>query len=69
MTLPGDQAFLAEQRLHLIGMERPRDGAKYAARFPTDRAMTDLDCWDAFERDNPHTFETMYRFWVQAPAA
>ena len=30
--------------------------------------MTDLDQWHAFEQDNTHTFEAMYRFWVQKPA-
>ena len=70
MTLPAIKAFLAEQNLHLIGMETDRATARqYATRFPHDAAMTDLDNWDAFERDNPQTFETMYRFWVQAPAA
>ena len=69
MTLPAIKRFLAEQGLHLIGVETDRGTARrYATRFPDDAAMTDLDCWDAFERDNPQTFETMYRFWVQAPA-
>jgi hypothetical protein len=27
--------------------------------------MTDLDRWHAFEQDNPDTFASMYRFWVQ----
>jgi hypothetical protein len=27
--------------------------------------MTDLACWDRFERDNPSTFSGMYQFWVQ----
>jgi len=30
--------------------------------------MTDLDCWHAFEQDNPRTFEGMYVFWVQKAA-
>jgi hypothetical protein len=37
-------------------------------RFPADAAMTDLDCWHAFEQDNPTTFQSMYVFWVQKPA-
>ena len=41
---------------------------QYAARFPADSAMTDLDCWHVFEQDNPRTFESMYLFWVQKPA-
>jgi Flp pilus assembly protein TadD/2-polyprenyl-3-methyl-5-hydroxy-6-metoxy-1,4-benzoquinol methylase len=66
MTLPEIKSFLRGQGLHVLGLEIDRATARqYAARFPADNAMTDLDCWHAFEQDNPHTFETMYRFWVQ----
>ena len=69
MTLPEIKAFLAEQNLQLLGLEVDRATARrYAARFPADTAMTDLDLWHAFEQDNPHTFATMYRFWVQKAA-
>jgi hypothetical protein len=27
--------------------------------------MMDLDCWHAFEVENPQTFSAMYRFWLQ----
>jgi len=27
--------------------------------------MSDLECWDAFERDHPDTFGGMYQFWCQ----
>jgi len=27
--------------------------------------MTDLECWDAFEREHPNTFGDMYQFWCQ----
>jgi SAM-dependent methyltransferase len=70
MTLPAIKRFLAKQNLRLVSMEVvPVRARQYAARFPNDPAMTDLDNWDAFERDNPATFESMYRFWLQAPAA
>lgn len=69
MTLPAIKRFLAEQNLRFISMEvSPVRARQYTTRFPNDPAMTDLDNWDAFERDNPATFDTMYRFWVQAPA-
>ena len=69
MTLPEIKGFLAEQGLQLVGLEVDRVTARqYAARFPADTAMTDLDCWHAFEQDNPRTFETMYRLWVQKAA-
>ena len=66
MTLPEIKAFLGEQNLQLIGLEVDRETAqRYAARFPADTAMIDLDLWHAFEQDNPQTFAAMYRFWVQ----
>lgn len=67
MTLPAIKQFLGEQNLRLVSMEVvPVRARQYATLFPNDPAMTDLNNWDAFERDNPHTFESMYRFWVQA---
>jgi hypothetical protein len=69
MTLPAIKRFLAEQNLRFVGMEVvPVRARQYATQFPNDRAMDNLDNWDAFERDNPQTFESMYRFWLQAPA-
>lgn len=68
MTWPEIKGFLAAEGLHLIGLEVDRAVARqYAMRFPEDVTLTDLDRWDAYERDNPHTFKSMYRFWVQKP--
>jgi Flp pilus assembly protein TadD/SAM-dependent methyltransferase len=70
MMLPEINGFLAEQGLQLLGLEVDRTTARhYATRFPADVSMTDLGQWDAFERDNPRTFETMYRLWLQKPPA
>jgi hypothetical protein len=70
MTLPAIKQFLAEQNLRFVSMEvAPVTARQYATHFPNDPAMTNLDNWDTFERDNPATFDTMYRFWVQAPAS
>lgn len=66
MTLPAIEQFLAEEKLQFIGFENDDPTAKaYAARFPADVAMTDLDLWHVFEQDNPDTFAAMYRFWVR----
>jgi SAM-dependent methyltransferase/Flp pilus assembly protein TadD len=66
MTIPEICAFLRAQDLQFLGFEVDRDTARrYAAHAPSDKAMTDLDRWHAFERDNPHTFANMYRFWMQ----
>jgi SAM-dependent methyltransferase len=61
--------FLAAERLHPVGIEVDRSIARqYAMRYPDDVTLTDLDHWDAYERDNPRTFISMYRLWVQKPA-
>jgi len=69
MTLPQIKGFLGAEGLQFLGLEVDRATARqYAARFPADTAMTDLDCWHAFEQDNPRTFEGMYVFWIQKAA-
>jgi 2-polyprenyl-3-methyl-5-hydroxy-6-metoxy-1,4-benzoquinol methylase len=68
MTLPQIAAFIAQDGLVFLGFLLPpkiRDG--YAARFPKDRAMTDLGNWHAFETERPQTFIGMYQFWIQKP--
>ncbi|HKS62749.1 MAG TPA: tetratricopeptide repeat protein, partial [Xanthobacteraceae bacterium] len=68
MTLPAIRDFLAASGLTFLGFEVDfRTAQLYAARFPADRAMTDLDQWHAFEQDRPYSFASMYRFWVQKP--
>jgi SAM-dependent methyltransferase len=67
-TIPAIKEFLAANDLAFIGFDGPMRG-EYAARFPDDRAMTDLDCWHQFEIERPSAFRTMYQFWVQKSAA
>jgi hypothetical protein len=58
--------FLAATGLTFVGfLLDPAIQQQYQARFPRDPAMVDLDCWSAFECDNPDTFAGMYQFWVQ----
>jgi 2-polyprenyl-3-methyl-5-hydroxy-6-metoxy-1,4-benzoquinol methylase len=65
-TLPQIKAFLAENRLELLGFEIDADVLqRYRAQFPDDPACTNLDHWHAFEQQNPHTFARMYQFMVQ----
>ncbi len=40
----------------------------YAARFPQDKTLTDLDTWSSFEAENPESFRTMYQFWCRRRA-
>lgn len=68
LALPEIHRFLGETGLRFLGFELGRDVlARYAARFPEDRTLTDLLSWDAFEREHPRTFLGMYQFWVQKP--
>jgi len=66
LNLPEIAAFLADTGLAFLGFDADAGLlGKYAARFPQDRAKTDLGCWDRFEAENPETFAAMYQFWVQ----
>jgi tetratricopeptide (TPR) repeat protein/SAM-dependent methyltransferase len=70
MTLPPIKAFLAENDLEFLGFVLDsRIKRLYAARFPNDRAMTDLDKWHLFETENPKTFLGLYQLWVQKHAS
>lgn len=60
------KAILTQLSLNLIGfMLEPEVKAAYAAQFPDDPAMTNMDHWHAFETARPQTFARMYQFWVQ----
>jgi hypothetical protein len=66
MSLPEIKRFLDENDLQFLGfMLSTAQQRAYAARFPEDPAMIDLDRWHAFEVENPKTFVSMYRFGVQ----
>jgi hypothetical protein len=66
MTLPEIESFLHENGLQFLGFELdPGVLVRYRMQFPDDRAMTALECWHAFERENPDTFRGMYQFFVQ----
>ncbi len=68
MTIPQIAEFLRENKLEFLGFELDPNSARcYRTRFPDDRAMTDLECWHAFETENPDTFYYTYQFWVRAP--
>jgi Flp pilus assembly protein TadD/SAM-dependent methyltransferase len=65
-TLPQIDTFLRSNRLRLLGLELPAALAhRYAARYPQDRPMTNLDFWNEFEHEYPETFGGMYHFWLQ----
>jgi SAM-dependent methyltransferase len=65
-TIPRIKEFLDGERLAFLGFELHAAALQdYRMRYPNDRATTDLECWDAFERERPKTFAGMYQFWCQ----
>ncbi len=68
ITLPEIKSFLATDNLRFGGFHLdPLTLQKFTARFPERAALTDLDCWQAYETDAPETFAGMYQFQVQKP--
>ena len=66
LAIPQIREFLHGEKLAFLGFELPADALQdYRLRYPNDPAMTDLECWDAFERERPVTFAGMYQFWCQ----
>jgi SAM-dependent methyltransferase len=64
--IPQIKQLLRTQDLTFLGFELDAGALRdYAARHPGDAPMTDLDGWDAFERQRPETFAGMYQFWCQ----
>src|SRR4029078_895337 len=57
LTIAQIREFLDGHKLAFIGFELdPVTLRDYAARYPDDRSATNLECWDAFERQRPETF-------------
>ena len=65
VTLTAIDAFLRENELIFLGFEGNVNMQAYKRRFPDDRAAVDLAQWQAFENENPDTFNRMYQFWIQ----
>jgi 2-polyprenyl-3-methyl-5-hydroxy-6-metoxy-1,4-benzoquinol methylase len=62
-SIPNIAAFLKDQNLKFLGFELP---AEVIERFEQQYhgKPFNLDCWHAFEQDNPNTFRFMYQFTV-----
>ncbi len=59
-------SFLHEHRLSFLGFELdPGIVQKFQQHHAGAEALTDLECWNAFEAANPQTFLQMYRFSVR----
>lgn len=65
-TIPEIARFLDENGLSFLGFELDPNVVKtFQQQYPDAAALTDLDCWNAFETANPETFLQMYRFSVR----
>lgn len=65
-TLLQVKDILRDLGLDFIGFVlEPQVQRKYAERFPEDKSLSDLDCWNLFEMENPDSFAAMYRLFVQ----
>src|SRR5262249_25918033 len=63
-TIPDIKSFLTDNGLTFIGfVADPAVQQYYRGKFPNDVALTDLDCWNAMEIENPQIFRGMYQFW------
>jgi len=68
-NIPDISAFLSENGLAFLGFRLgPEIYDQFRSQFPDPDALTDLECWDAFEQANPQTFASMYRFAVRKQA-
>jgi tetratricopeptide (TPR) repeat protein/SAM-dependent methyltransferase len=68
-TLPEIKSFLAANDVEFAGFVL--DAAtrrRFVARFAEPSALSDLDCWHAFETEMPNIFANMYQFGVQKRA-
>lgn len=67
-TIPEIKAFLAENDMRFIGFHFRSSEEHNHYRNLFARAgwsFSDLDRWDAFERQHPDVFIAMYNFWIQ----
>ncbi len=69
-SLPEIKSFLTANKLTFAGfVPEVAILSAFAAQFPEREALTDLDCWHAFEIGRPETFTAMYLFWIRKLAA
>jgi SAM-dependent methyltransferase len=66
MTLPEIAGFVGENDIEFLGFEVDASVIRrFQARFPQERAVSDLALWHAFEADDPDAFAGMYQFWIR----
>jgi SAM-dependent methyltransferase/tetratricopeptide (TPR) repeat protein len=66
ITLPEIKAFLGDSGLQFAEFfVDPTIRDAFLKRYPGPAALSNLDCWHAFETDFPNTFAAMYQFSVR----
>ncbi len=63
-SIPDIANFLDEEKLVFLGFDFPTDANEHFRQQHQDRLL-DLNCWHAFELNNPSTFRSMYQFTVR----
>ncbi len=65
--IPRIGGMLTELGLEFLGFElaHPRIREEFARNYPHQQG--DLQAWEAFEKENPDTFEAMYVIWCRKP--
>nr|WP_269617465.1 class I SAM-dependent methyltransferase [Prochlorococcus marinus] len=59
------QETLKSNELEFLGFLLPKPvKSLYRKYFPEDKTQTNLQNWERFEEQHPHTFRGMYQFWV-----
>lgn len=61
-NIPQIAAFLAANKLTFVGFDLTAVAPVSGVTMPNE---SNLEAWDAFERDHPETFSGMYQFWCQ----
>ena len=69
--LEGVATALSRLGLRFVGFEHedPGTALAFARMFPGDPSQTSLSNWAVFEAAHPETFNAMYQFWCEKPAA
>ena len=66
-TIKEINSLLDECNLQFCGFNLPNFiKEEYLNYFPSDKSMTNLNNWELFEEENPHTFTQMYQFIVRS---
>ncbi len=63
--IPQIKAALDTLGLEFVRMAEIVALARYRTLYPDDREGTNIDNWDAFEKEYPDTFTGMYQFWCR----